>query len=67
MMLNQSNSSRNYLQKNRTIIDCTEVFMDTPSSIDVQACLWSDYKHHDTIKFSVYIAANGAASWVSLV
>ena len=41
--------------------------MDTPSSIDVQACLWSDYKHHDTIKFLVHIAANGAASWVSLV
>ena len=41
--------------------------MDTPSSIDVQACLWSDYKHHDTIKFSVHIAANGAVSWVSLV
>ena len=32
--------------KVRVIIDCTEVFFDTPSSLEVQACLWSDYKHH---------------------
>ena len=53
--------------KTRTNIDCTEVFMDTPSSLDVQACLWSDYKHHCTIKFLACITANGAVSWVSAV
>ena len=50
--------------KTRTIIDCTEVFMDTSSSLDAQACLWSDHKHHCTIKFLVCITLNGAVSWV---
>ena len=26
------------------IIDCSEIFVETPSSLDVQAALWSDYK-----------------------
>ena len=49
----------------RTIIDCSEIFFDTPSSLDVQACLWSGYKHHCTVKFFNAITANGAMSWLS--
>ena len=49
----------------RCIIDCTEVFTETPSSLDVQATLWSEYKHHTTIKFLVAITPNGAPSYVS--
>ena len=41
--------------------------MDTPSSLDVQASLLSDYKHHRTIKILVCITSNGAVSWVSPV
>ena len=51
--------------KVRTVIDCTEVFVETPSSLEVQAILWSDYKHNCTIKFLVAITPNGAISWVS--
>ena len=51
--------------KVRTIIDCTEVFLETPSSLEVQALLWSEYKHHCTFKFLVAITPNGAVSWVS--
>ena len=51
--------------KVRTIIDCTEVFLETPSSLEVQALLWSEYKHHCTLKFLVAITPNGAVSWVS--
>ena len=51
--------------KVRTIIDCTEVFLETPSSLEVQALLWSEYKHHSTFKFLVAITPNGAVSWVS--
>jgi hypothetical protein len=46
----------------RCIIDCTEVFTETPSALDVQARLWSEYKHHTTIKFLVAITPNGALS-----
>ena len=51
--------------KVRTIIDCTEVFVETPSSLEVQAYLWSDYKHHCTVKFLVAITPCGATSWIS--
>ena len=51
--------------KVRTIIDCTEVFLETPNSLEVQALLWSEYKHHCTLKFLVAITPNGAVSWVS--
>ena len=50
--------------KVRTIIDCTEVFLETQSSLEVQALLWSEYKHYCTFKFLVAITLNGAVSWV---
>lgn len=49
----------------RCIIDCTEIFIETPSSLDTQAQCWSDYKHHCTIKFLVAITPNGMFSYVS--
>lgn len=48
----------------RCIIDCFEVFTQTPSALDIQAALWSDYKHHYTVKFLVAITPNGAPSCV---
>ncbi|CAC5411920.1 unnamed protein product [Mytilus coruscus] len=50
----------------RCIIDCTEIFIETPSSLlDTQAQCWSDYKHHCTIEFLVAITPNGMFSYVS--
>ena len=49
----------------RCIIDCTEVFIERPSSLDSQSQVWSDYKGHCTFKFLVAITPNGAVSWVS--
>ena len=51
--------------KTREIIDCTEIFVETPSSLEAQALLWSDYKHHTTFKVLVCITPNGAVSWIS--
>ena len=51
--------------KVRTTIDCTEVLLETSSSLEVQALLWSEYKHHCTFRFLVAITQNGAVSWVS--
>ena len=51
--------------KVRTVIDCTEVFLETPSSLEVQALLWSESKHHCTFRFLVAITPNGALSWAS--
>eukprot|EP00795_Rhopilema_esculentum_P007350 gene7350-13081_t len=37
---------RKYFPKCRVIIDCTEVFIETPSSLELAAICWSQYKHH---------------------
>jgi hypothetical protein len=49
----------------RCIIDCPEVFIETPSSLDTQAQFWWDYKHHCTLTFLVAITPNGMFSDVS--
>ena len=39
--------------KCRVILDCAEVFIERPKSLDCQTAIWSDYKHHNTIRFLV--------------
>lgn len=58
-------SFKRFFPKTRVIIDCTEIFVETPSSLEIQALLWSDYKHHCTFKVLICITPNGAVSWVS--
>ena len=45
--------------KCRVIIDCAEVFIERPKSISTQAPAWSDYKHHNRLKFLVGINPPG--------
>ncbi|KAK3088592.1 hypothetical protein FSP39_021029 [Pinctada imbricata] len=49
----------------RTIIDCTELFIQRSSSIINQSITFSNYKHHTTIKFLVGITPSGVISFVS--
>ena len=51
--------------KVRHIIDCTEVFIETPSDPALKAATWSDYKHHHTAKILLSITPNGAFNFVS--
>ena len=46
-------------QNTRCIIDCTEVYIERPKSLDVQAATWSDYKKHNTFKVLVAISPAG--------
>ena len=39
--------------------------MDRPKSLVNQACTWSDYKHHNTLKFLVGISPSGYISFLS--
>ena len=48
-----------------SIIDGSEVFIETPSDLQMQSSTWSDYKHHNTCKFLVSCTPNGAVSFVS--
>ena len=56
---------RKWFPKVRCIIDCTEFFIETPSSLDVQAMCWSEYKHHCTFKVLIGITPTGLISFVS--
>jgi hypothetical protein len=62
---NLASCFKRWYSKVRCIIDCTEVFIETPSSLDIQAQCYSDYKHHTTIKFLVAISPNGLITYVS--
>jgi hypothetical protein len=49
----------------RTIIDYSEIFIETPKDPKLQASTWSDYKHHNTAKFLVACAPNSMITFVS--
>ena len=49
------------------IIDGSEVFIETPSDLHMQSSTWSQYKHHNTVKFLVACTPNGAICFISPV
>ena len=49
------------------IIDGSEVFIETPSDLQMQSSTWSQYKHHNTVKFLVACTPNGAICFISPV
>ena len=49
------------------IIDGSEVFIETPSDLYMQSSTWSQYKHHNTVKFLVACTPNGAICFISPV
>lgn len=49
----------------RHIIDCTEIFIETPKNLLLQAQTWSNYKHHQTVKCLVSITPTGHFNFIS--
>ncbi len=47
------------------IIDCFEVFCERPSDLMARAQTYSNYKHHNTIKFLIATSPQGAISFIS--
>ena len=47
------------------IIDGSEIFMETPSDLHMQSSTWSNYKHHNTMKFLIGCTPNGCISFIS--
>ena len=58
-------SFRKFFKKCCVIIDCTEIFMEQPTDLLVRAQVWSNYKHHSTIKFLIDILPQGTISFLS--
>ncbi|XP_062576036.1 uncharacterized protein LOC134237904 [Saccostrea cucullata] len=47
------------------IIDCFELFIERPSNLEARAQTWSQYKHHNTVKFLIGISPQGVISFIS--
>ena len=47
-----------------SIIDASEVFIETPTDLFMQSSTWSNYKHHNTVKVLIGCTPNGAVSFV---
>ena len=56
---------RNCFKKCVAIIDCFEVFCERPKLLRARAQTWSNYKHHNTIKFLIASAPQGCITFVS--
>ena len=54
---------KNYGCQVAAILDCFEVFIERPSSLNIRAMTWSNYKHHNTVKFLVCVAPQGVISY----
>lgn len=55
----------NFGTKVTVILDCFEVFIDRPSSLITRAATWSQYKHHNTVKFLIGICPQGSVTFLS--
>ncbi|XP_013387706.1 uncharacterized protein LOC106156822 [Lingula anatina] len=51
--------------KTRVILDCTEIKIQTPSSLVLSSKTYSSYKSHSTFKGLIGIAPNGAITFIS--
>ena len=47
------------------IIDGSEVFIETPSDLQLQSSTWSSYKNHNTAKFLIACTPNGVVCYIS--
>ena len=47
------------------IIDCFEVFICKPANLLARATTWSQYKHHNTVKFLIGISPQGSVTFIS--
>lgn len=56
---------RKNFRKCIAIIDCFEVFCERPTTLKARAQTWSNYKHHNTVKFLIGIAPQGAITFIS--
>ena len=47
-----------------SILDGTEVFIETPKNLDLQKITWTDCKHHNKAKLLVCVAPNSSIIFI---
>jgi len=56
---------RAHFKKCVVIIDCFEIFCERPKSLKARAQTYSNYEHHNTVKFLIGIAPQGSITFIS--
>ena len=56
---------RKHFKKCAIIIDCFELFIQRPTSLPARAQTWSNYKHHNTVKYLIGITPQGTIAFIS--
>jgi len=46
------------------MLDCSETFIERPRDLKLQSATWSDYKHHNTLKYPVAVTPDGLISFI---
>ena len=54
-----------HFQNVRCTIDCSEIFIEQPTSFQARAQTYSNYKKHNTVKFLIGITPAGVISYLS--
>ena len=49
---------KNVIQDIHSVIDASEIFIETPNNPDYQQKTWSEYKHHNTLKVLIIATPN---------
>ncbi len=65
LQLTMPTSFRKFFKQCCIIIDCSEVYIERPTNLLARAQVWSNYKHHSTIKFLIGKAPQGTISYIS--
>ena len=56
---------KTHFKKCVAISDCFEVLCERSKSVNARSLSWSNYKHHNTVKFPIAITPQGAILFVS--
>ena len=56
---------RSHFKRCICIIDCFEVFCERSTGLKARAQTYSQYKHHNTVKFLIGITPQGSISFIS--
>jgi len=65
MLQKQTPSCFKNFKDTRIILDCTEIFIQTPSSLENKSVTYSNYKSHNKFKVLIGISVTGALVFVS--
>ena len=65
LMKTMPSEFRKHFRKCVVIIDCFKIFIERPTSLTARAQTWSNYKHHNTVKFLIGITPQGSVAFIS--